>query len=516
MTATKTGAQALVSTAARAGIDICFANPGTTEMPLVHALDTEPGIRPVLCLHENVATGAADTYARMTGKPAMTILHLGPGLANGLTNLHNARRAHSPVVNVVGDHASWHLAADPPLTSPVEQIAGAVSGHVCKSAGADHLAIDMAQAIAASRDNGGQVATLIAPHDAQGTDTTALTGEVAAHPAPTFSADQVRAAAEALQTERPALYLGGDALSEPALRLAGQLSVAMGAELICETFFARMEKGGDLPAPVKLPYFPEEAADYLRPFTRVVTVGAMPPVGFFGYPGGESHLTRPDQDCPLARVDEDVVGALAALCAALQVATDRPLKERALPSMPTGPLTAESISDVMVNLQPRDAIVMDEGLTASAAYHAASNNARRFTQLQLTGGAIGMGPSGATGAALACPDRQVINLQADGSGAYSLQALWTQAREKLNVITIIASNRSYHILNVEMLRAGIAEPGPAAQALASLDDPAIDWVSLAKGFGVAGEAVDTAEGLADALTRALETGGPYLIEAIMP
>jgi acetolactate synthase I/II/III large subunit len=517
MTNVKTGAQALISTAVEAGIDLCFANPGTTEMPLVGALDTVPGIRPILCLHENVATGAADGYARMAGKPAMTLLHLGPGLGNGLTNLHNARRAHSPLVNVIGDHASWHLEADAPLNSPVEQIAGAVSGFVKKSDGADSLAADMAQAIAATRENGGQVATLIAPHDAQWS---ALKNTQSATLPPalprTFAAQNVEAAIGALKTEKTALYLGGQALSELALRLLGRIAATTGADLICETFFARMERGGDLPAPLKLPYFPEEAIAMLGQYTRVISVGTLPPVAFFAYPDTPSGLTTADQDIVLARPDEDALGAIEALADIFDNLSEAAASPHELPNMPRGPLSPEAVCAVMANLQPEDAIVMDEGLTVSAPYHEASYAARRFTQLQLTGGAIGMGPGGATGAALACPDRLVINLQADGSGAYSVQALWTQARENLNVITVLLSNRSYHILNVELQRAGVTEPGPAAQKMASLDNPSIDWVSLAKGFGVPGIAVDTAEDFADALTVALQKKGPYLIEVKMP
>ena len=519
MTGTKTGAEALMATAIEAGIEICLANPGTTEMPLVSALDAVPGIRPVLCLHENVATGAADCYARMAGKPAMTVLHLGPGLANGLTNLHNARRAHTPVVNVIGDHASWHIAADPPLNSPLEQIASAVSGFVRQNQGADSLTNDMAETVAASRLQGGQVATLIVPHDNQMALTKVGIAPVPVLDAPGFEVDNVVTAEQALLKGNGALYLGGVALSEKALRLAGSIATFTGAVLICETFFARMERGGDLPAPVKLPYFPEKAIALLEQFDHVVSVGSVPPVAFFGYPDHPSWLTDPKQDILLAGPDEDVVAALTALSETLGAAGLAPkpvtIPNFVLAALPSGALTPQALCGVIAQLQPENTIMMDEGLTVSAAYHEASKGARRFTHLQLTGGAIGMGPGGATGAALACPDRQVINLQADGSAAYSVQALWTQAREKLDVLTVILSNRSYEILNVELQRAGITEPGPAARSMASLDDPAIDWVSLAKGFGVPGVAVRTAEEFAAALERAIEKEGPFLIEAIM-
>jgi acetolactate synthase I/II/III large subunit len=161
------GAEALIATAISEGVEVCFANPGTTEMPLVLALDSVPGLRGILCLHENVATGAADGYGRMTAKPAMCLLHLGPGLANGLTNLHNARRAFTPVLNVIGEHAIWHLPADPLLATDIGRLARTVSGYVKKNQGAATVAVDPADAIAGAMRNGGGIATLIVPHDSQ-------------------------------------------------------------------------------------------------------------------------------------------------------------------------------------------------------------------------------------------------------------------------------------------------------------------------------------------------------------
>ncbi|TDI60474.1 MAG: acetolactate synthase large subunit [Alphaproteobacteria bacterium] len=522
------GAESLIKTAIEAGIKVCFANPGTTEMPLVSALDSVPGIKPILCLHENVATGAADGYARMSGQPAMTLLHLGPGLSNGLTNLHNARRAHTPIINVIGEHASWHLEADPPLNAPLDQIAGSVSGFVRKSASAGEMSKDMADAIAASYDDGGQVATLIAPHDAQIEEAEAGASLSTAPNLTSVPDASVASVQAALSTGKTAILLSGKALSEEGLRLAGKIAQATGADLICETFYAVMERGGDLPKPIKLPYFPDEADALLQGYDKVISVGAEPPVAFFGYPDGRSRLTTSEQDVVLAVPGQDVVDALARLADQLGATKDTAMTGALppmppmlpMPPMPNGPLTAEAVCTVIANLQPKDCIIMDEGLTASAIYHEVSNFSPRFTQLQLTGGAIGMGPGCATGAAMACPDRQVINLQADGSAAYSVQAWWTQARENLDVITILLSNRSYEILNIELARAGVDAPGPAATALASLDEPALDWVSIAKGFGVSGEAVVTAEDFAIALEGALlrrgAGKGPYLIEIQMP
>lgn len=509
------GAEALIATALSEGIEVCFANPGTTEMPFVAALDSVPGIKGVLFLHENAATGAADGYARMAGKPAMTLLHLGPGLMNGLTNLHNARRAHSPVFNVIGEHASWHIAADPLLATDIEAVAGTVHGYVRTNQGATTLATDTAQVIAESAGRGGRSATLIVPHDAQlGDAGGAIPAASAAHEL-TFSTGNVNEAAERMKTGKSALFLGGDGLSEEALILAGRIAAGTGAELVCETFVTRMEKGGGLPAPVKLPYRPEDAVAMMEPFETVVVAGAVRPVAFFGYPGGASRLTTDAQTMTLAAPGDDVAGALAALAEELGVPDAPAPRDSKLPDMPTGPINGAAISAVIANLQPEGAIVMDEGLTSAGAYHAFSDASPRFTYMQLTGGAIGEGPGAATGAAIACPDRKVINFQADGSGAYSVQAFWTQARENLDVVTVIASNRSYNILGFELAQAGITDPGPTARSMISLGDPNLDWVKIGEGFGIPGTSVDTAEGLATALENALAKKGPRLIEAVM-
>ena len=509
------GAEALIASAVESGIEICFANPGTTEMPMVLALDNVPGIRGVLCLHENVATGAADGYGRMIGKPAMCLLHLGPGLANGLTNLHNARRAATPILNVIGEHATWHLEANPLLATDIERVAGIVCNEVHRCRNASGIAGDVAQAIARASANGGRIATLIVPHDLQTAIASGAVSAAAPPKTPAFDASNVRAAAAALKHGKSALFLGGTALSENGLKCAGRIAAATGADLMCETFFARMERGRDLPAPARLPYFPDEALALTRPYEHVLLVGARRPVAFFGYPETPSYLTTEQQTVPFARAEDDVMGALSALAAEVGAGDTFENAQGAPPDPPKGPLNATTVSHVIAALQPENAIVMDEALTVGVPYFAASAAAPRFTHLMLTGGAIGQGPGAATGAALACPDRKVINFQSDGCGAYSVQAFWTQARENLNVVTIIGSNRSYNILNVELLRAGIGRPGPIARSMANLDKPYLDWVKIAEGFGVPSVAVDTAKGLAREFERALATTGPRLIEAIM-
>ena len=509
------GAEALVTTAIRYGIEVCFANPGTTEMPLVLALDSVPGLRGILCLHENVATGAADGYARMAGKPAMCLLHLGPGLANGLTNLHNARRAFTPMLNVIGQHATWHLPADPLLAMDVTAIARTVSDYVKENRSAATVAMDLAAAIDAARREGGRVATLIVPHDSQ---TGAADGTIPmprAQPQKTCSLDRVTRCAAALKTGNSALLLGGEALSEAGVLLAGRVAVGTGADLLCDTFFARMERGVGLPAVKRLPYFADEALKVTRRYKHVVVAGTRRPVAFFGYEGLPSYLIDGEQTVMLAGPQEDAVSALAALASELGAPEWSAPASGTAPALPTGILNAQSVSEIIAHLQPENCIVMDEALTVGEPYFEASKYARRFTHLRLTGGAIGQGPAAATGAAVACPSRKVINYQSDGCGAYTVQALWMQAREKLDIVTIIGSNRSYNILNVELARAGVTKLGPAARSMTSLDHPHLDWVKIAEGFGVSSVAVDTPGALAQELEIALAQKGPRLIEAIM-
>ena len=508
------GAEALVASAISGGVEICFANPGTTELPLVQALDSVPGLRSILCLHENVATGAADGYGRMAAKPAMCLLHLGQGLANGLTNLHNARRALTPVLTVIGDHATWHLPADPLLATDVESLAHTVSDFVKKSLVATKVAFNLADAIEAAM-NGGRIATLIVPHDVQIGDAGDGTPVRRASAKKTYSSRRVTQGAKALKSGKSALLLGGDALSESGIMLAGRIAAIRGADLLCDTFFARMERGAGLPSPTKLPYFADQALELTRRYERVVVAGTRRPVAFFGYPGLPSYLTTEEQTVILAGPREDTLGALAALASEVNAPDAIDPVPGMPPAMPKGDLDAQSVSAVIAGLQPAECIVMDEVLSVGVPYFDASKHSPRFSHLMLTGGAIGQGPSAATGAAIACPNRKVINFQSDGCGAYSVQAFWTQARENLDVVTIIGSNRSYHILELELLRAGVAQTGPVARSMLDLDNPFLNWVKIGEGFGVPAVAVDRAEALARELERALMDKGPRLIEAIM-
>ncbi len=512
------GAEALIRTAAAAGVEICFANPGTTEMHLVAALDAAPGIRPVLALFEGVVTGAADGYARMTGRPALTLLHLGPGFANGIANLHNARRASSPIVNLIGDHATWHLAADAPLTSDIESLARPVSRWVRKSTTPGGLAGDTADAVAAARAGAGGVATLIVPADCAWGE---APGPVAAkrfEPRATVAFAAVDVAARSLRSGKPALILlGGDSFSRRGQVAAARIAAKTGARVLLGTFPARVERGAGLPPFAKFPYFPEQGVELLAPVSELVLAGAVEPVAFFGYPKIPSRLAP--EGCHisvLATPDEDATTALEALAEALGAKPEAGIyaAREAFPEA-KGKLNSETLGRTLARLQPEGAIVVDEAATSGAQWFSLAGGAAPHTVLSLTGGAIGQGLPNAVGAAVACPDRRVIAFQADGSGMYTVQSLWTLARESLDVTVVVCANHAYRILKVELARADITQPGPAARALTDLAPPELDFVSLARGLGVPGERAETAEQLAAALERSFATRGPRLIEATL-
>jgi acetolactate synthase-1/2/3 large subunit len=523
-----TGAESLLRTAAAAGLDVCFANPGTTELDLVKALDGS-GVRPVLGLFEGVCSGAADGFARMAARPALVLLHLGPGLANGLANLHNAAKGRTPVVVLVGDHATTHRGRGAPLEADVEGFARPVSCWVRTSASASALADDFAEALEAATTAPG-VATLIVPADcawgeadvAPGGERPRVGGGAVGRAAASLRSRvddaAVSQAAEALQGADGVLLLGAGALaSEDAVRAAGRVAAATGCRLLAETFPARMERGGDLPAIPRLDYFPEEATGTLGGSSALVLAGAAAPVAFFAYPGVRSEISPPGLPVHvLSEAGQDAVDALERLADRLGAPDGDGAQAAPAPRAPEpGRLTLASLGAAVAAAQPEGAIVVDEGITASAAYWDASAGARRHTLLALTGGAIGWGPPTATGAAVACPDRPVLNLQADGSAMYTLQALWTQERERLNVTTIIVANRRYRILEVEMARAGIEEPGAALAPLTDLGSPVLDWTALARGMGVPASRATTGGELVAALQRARAEAGPHLIEALV-
>lgn len=510
------GADIVIETALEAGIDICFANPGTTEMPLVAALDRHPAMRPVLALHENVCTGAADGFARMAGRPALTLLHLGPGLANGAANLHNARRAVSPVINLVGDHATWHRSADAPLAMDIEGLARTFSGWVGTAASLADMERLMGEAIRAAGQRR-QVATFIAPHDLQAEKAELRRLPLDPPIVPRVDAARVEQARRLLAQPDAALFIGGAALFGRGLRLAGQIAAATGCSLVSPTSFNRMEVGQGVPAVQRLPYFADAAQPFLDRFKAIVGCGADRPVSFFGWPGQPSRYLEGRASVEwLCGLHDDALPFLEALADAAGPAGDKvstagaePLAEPA-----AGALDSDGIGLVLAAALPEGSILVPTAVTTGFAFSKFAPRARAHTQLALTGGAIGMGPSLAVGAALAAPGRKVINLEADGSGAYALQALWTQAREGLDVTTVICHNRAYKILQLELERAGIAEPGAASRHLTELSRPQIDWVKVAQGLGVEAQRVDTTEGLDQGLRHGLATSGPYLIEAV--
>jgi acetolactate synthase-1/2/3 large subunit len=511
-----TGAEALMRTFVDAGVDVCFMNPGTSEMHFVAALDRVPAMRGVLTLFEGVATGAADGFGRVAGRPAAALLHLGPGLANGLANLHNARRARTPLVTVVGEHATFHQEFDAPLQSDIAALAGPVSAWVRTSGGVAGLGADASAAVEAALTPPGGVATLIVPADVSWT-VGASVGPRPAPPTPaTVDADRVTAAATALRTTKAALLLGGRALREPGLVAAARVAAATGARVLCETFPARLERGAGLPAVERIAYLPEMAAQQLAGLDTLVLVGAGEPVTFFGYPD------TPSRPAPagcvthvLAAPGDDPVAALEALAGDLGATDPGPSAGAERPEVPTGTLDLNSLAAAIGATLPEGAIVVDEANTSGLAVPAATAGAPRHDVLTLTGGSIGQGPPVAVGAAIAGGGRPVLNLQADGSALYTMQAWWTQAREGLDVTTVLLNNRSYAILHYELSRVGASGGGDRARAMLNLTDPTPDYVHLARGLGLTAGRARTADDLVNLLRRAYTEPGPHLIEAIL-
>ena len=511
------GAELLLRTAVKAGIEVCFTNPGTTEMPLVCAFDSVGGIRPVLGLFEGCCTGAADGYGRMADKPAMTLLHLGPGLGNGIANLHNARRARTPVFNVIGEHATWHRSADPPLNMDIVTLAETVSGWQRTSAALQNLSKDTAEAITAALQ--GKVATLIVPSDVQWSDSPNNKIHLSKTPEASVDKDSIERAADLLRTnQKAALILGGWALRKRGLAAAARIKAKTGCNLLSERAPARMERGAGFPATEFIPYFPRQALELLGKYQTVVLAGAGEPVTFFGWQGYESRLLNDDQGiCQIQAADKSLSLALENLADALDApgnvdGADAGFAPVERPALPRGKLTAQNACLILAALQPEDAIIVNESITSGTAYFPLGPGLPPHTLLMLPGGAIGYGMPCAVGAAIACPQRPVINFQADGSAMYTLQSLWMQAREGLDITTLICSNRSYKILNIEIARSGIDTPGQHLRSLTDLTNPTIDWVQISKGMGVQAVAVESSESLAREIKKALVEPGPHLIQ----
>jgi acetolactate synthase-1/2/3 large subunit len=512
------GAESLVRTLVAGGVDVCFTNPGTSEMHFVAALDKVDGMRCVLCLFEGVATGAADGYARMADKPASTLLHLGPGLANGIANLHNARRARSAVLNLVGDHATWHLPFDAPLASDIKSLAMPVSGHYAYLASPQLCISEILKAVQASK--AGMIGTVVIPTDVQ-EHVFGEQPEIPALPVRKAAAGhgtRIEAAARALRDCRNTIILlGAKAMTSAGQKAAAAIAAATGARVFAETFPARWDRGGDIPVIPRFPYFPEMGLETLKGAECVLLAGARAPIAYFGKTGLPSELLRPGTRVEtLAEPEGDAEDAIVALALALGAGPCPPCS-LPVPSRPEPGLrlNASVMAETVAALLPEQAIVAVEGATTTPVFFTAAAAANPHTVLTNTGGAIGQGMPVATGAALACPDRQVINLQGDGSAAYTMQALWTQAREKLNVVTVLCANRTYGVLRVELERAGMDPDAPVPYRMTSLEDPALDWVGLSRGFGVPAARAHTAGDLSSLIRTALLQGGPFLIEAVM-
>ena len=540
-----TGAHTVIERLLAGGVDVCFANPGTSEMHFVAALDDSPGMRAVLCLFEGVATGAADGYARIAGKPAATLLHLGPGMANGLANLHNARRAHSPIVNVVGDHATYHQKLDAPLQSDIDALGNWLQGTVHRPASTAELAATVDAAIASATYGAGRVATIILPADLSWSESNS---DGAAPPmtprdAPTSREREImtlvaqgytnREIAEKLTIstrtveghlyrasrrleilktygEQVVLLLGGSATTSAGLRAAARISAATGAKALVETFPARLARGRGVPDIPRLGYFAEMAQEQLRGTRHLMLAGARSPVAFFAYPNMPGDLVPKGTEVhtlATARLEEiaDRLGA-----------PDVPEPPGSAAELPTGPLRSDNWAAVIGALLPENAIISDEANTSGLLLPDATAASPPHDVLTLTGGAIGQGLPVAIGAAIAAPRRPVIALQSDGSALYTISALWTMAREQLDITVVILNNHAYAILQLELMRVGASAAGPKAQSLLELSKPSIDFVAIAEGFGVPATRATTAEELATHFGAAIAEPGPHLIDAVVP
>jgi acetolactate synthase I/II/III large subunit len=513
------GAESLVRTLLKGGVDVCFANPGTSEMHFVGALDRVEGMHCVLGLFEGVCSGAADGYYRMTDRPACTLLHLGPGLANSAANLHNAKKAGSGIVNVVGEHALYHIQYDTPLTADIEGIARPFSHWVKTSPTSKSVAADGALAIQAARVAPGQIATLILPADTAWGEAEGVADTPETPPPPAPQKEDVVAAAKALRHGKAAmLFLGGRALRARGLELAGKIAGKTGCRIQAAGGTARIERGAGRVATLRLHFVVETAQEQLKGVTKMVLVGAKPPAAFFAYPGKPSLLTPPDcETTVLCGVDGDPIASLEALAAELGALNEKPVgvAQAGRPEPPTGKFTLEGLGKALGATIPEGAIVVDESVTTGRGFFPYTVGAPPHDWLNNMGGSIGYGTPVAVGAAVACPNRKVIAMIGDGSAMYTFQSLWTMAREGLDVCVMIFSNRSYKILYSQLADVGADKPGPRAIDMLTLDRPTLDFPGMAKSLGVPGVQVHDLESLTKQLSHAMSQRGPYLIDVVM-
>ena len=514
------GAESLLTTLIDNGIEVCFTNPGTSEMHFVAALDEVDGMRCVLCLFEGVLSGAADGYARMARKPASTLLHLGPGLGNALANLHNAKKGHVPIVNIVGDHAIYHLQYDAPLTADIEGIASAVSHWVHTSASAGRIALDAAEAV---RQAGrGQVATLVLPANVSWSDNPGgAEGPVDIAPPGAVPNTRIDEAVAILTSGKNSmLMIGGREIDLQRGLALSRIGKACGARVSTDTFPTRQARGAGTAVIERLPYLAELAIDHIKDLEHLILIGAAAPVSFFAYPDVPSRIAPPDCDeFMLAGPDDDIDQVLAALLERLGAADVEPdVHPLTLPALPAGKLDVNSVAQSIAQLLPENAVIVDESNTSGLAMFPATFTARPHDWLNLTGGSIGWGLPAATGAAIACPERKVVCLEGDGSAMYTIQALWTMAREDLDVTVLIFNNRKYSILELEFSRTGArgGTPGPKAASTLDIGSPDMDFVSMARGMGVQADCATTAEEFNRLFADAMTSKGPRLIDALVP
>ncbi|QIT56198.1 acetolactate synthase large subunit [Aquisalimonas sp. 2447] len=512
------GAETLLRTLLNSGVDTCFANPGTSEMHFVAALDRVPGMRPVLGLFEGVVAGAADGYARMADKPAATLFHLGPGLGNGLSQLHNAMKARTPIVNVVGEHATWHRQYDTPLASDVAAYARPVSGWLRTCASSRLLAADTRAAVDAAYGPPGQIASLILPADCSWNE--------AGEPAPALEAPR-RAPVDAtvldhlekvLRSGEPVVVLmNGAAVRADGLEAASRLANATGAQVFADTFTPRLQRGAGRSPVERFPRYPDQGQALLREAGHLILVETVPPVGFFAYPEQPSWLT-PDS-ChihTLAAPGEDSIGALQQLCDRLGAAADgATVQESSVPQPASGALTPQTVGQSIAAHLPEGAIISDEAVTSRGGLPEATAGCPPHDWLSLTGGALGGGLPMGIGAAVACPDRKVVCLQADGAGMYNVQSLWTMARERLDITIVVYANRSYRILHNEFDRLGLGEVGASARALMDIGNPDLDWTSLARGMGLEAHRIESIDAFNTRFAAAMREPGPRLLEVVL-
>ena len=513
------GAESLVGTLLEGNVDVCFTNPGTSEMHFVAALDQYDKMRSILCLFEGCATGAADGYFRMKRTPASTLLHLGPGLANGLANLHNAKKASSGIVNIVGEHALDHIKLNAPLTSDIEGIARPVSHWVKTSKSSKDIAVDGAEAIEMANVNPGQISTLILPGDTAWNEGNAIQSINLKNKYSTVSSNLIDEAVIALrEAKNPLILVGGSALEEKNLIKLAKVADKIGCPMKTDWFNARLDKGAGRVNSVRIPYVVDKAVEVLKDFDSIIIIGARRPVAFFAYPNKPGVLTQETTKfIELASLSDDITSVINELSDKVGISDNKPstVSEFKIPDIPSGPINPTSLGMVLGALIPENAIVVDESVTTGREFFYQTAGSHPHTWLNNCGGSIGFGMPVAIGAAVACPDKKVISLEGDGSAMYTVQSLWTMARENLDIVVLIFANQSYKILQGELTNVGVDNPGKSALEMLSLKDPSLDWVSVSKGMGVDAVRVDNLEDLVKNFKHGLKDKGPFLIEVMI-